>query len=399
MSTASSTNISGASYAIISDVPNTTKPDTVTDSECLTLNLSAIQFHDESKDVVSAEVSNLFINVLHGVLLPALFFIGFPSNIINMAVFYQHGLKHRINLCLFSLSLVDLILVTFAFLVFVEKLGGKDLTTTYRDVGYLPQMFVKARVYGLYSGSASASQFVSAVIAGERCICIMWPLKASAVLKTKTIGVLLLLGILPIYAGRIVVALRYHVVCIVDVMTEQPLLFVTSSEFYRVHSHLVNVLESFVYGLGLAVALCIFIIITTFITALNLRKSTEFQKESSTAGLSARNVAVTRMLVYLSLQFIVLSSPNTLIRATLFFLPQLSTTGHWANLYFCLMTVTELCSILNSTFNFLVYYFFGSKYRKSLQEMFCCKSRKRASGKDPSSKRTSGKDPSGVGGC
>ena len=39
--------------------------------------------------------------------LPILFLIGGPANVINMAVFYKQGLKERINVCLFALSLAD----------------------------------------------------------------------------------------------------------------------------------------------------------------------------------------------------------------------------------------------------------------------------------------------------
>jgi hypothetical protein len=45
----------------------------------------------------------------------------FPTNILSMAVFVKQGLKERINLCLFSLSLVDLVYMTFNFLLYCER--------------------------------------------------------------------------------------------------------------------------------------------------------------------------------------------------------------------------------------------------------------------------------------
>ncbi|KAL8582691.1 hypothetical protein ACOMHN_053285 [Nucella lapillus] len=341
--------------------------------KCLTVNFSVFRFHDDSKDVVSAEASNMLNNVVHMVCFPVLFFIGFLSNIVNMVVSFQNGLKQRINLCLFCLSLMDLIFVTLAFLIYVEKLGVKDFTSSSMSVGHVSETLIKNHMFGLYSGSGLASQFISAVIAGERCLCVVWPLRFSTVLKTKTSGAILLVGVLLIFAGRFVVSMKYHVVCVVDTETGLTSFLVTSSEFYRTNLKLMAILDGWMYGLCLPTFLCSFVFITTTITAANLQKSTEFQKESSSssATLSARNIAVTRMLIYLSLQFIVLNTPNMLFRISLIFLPELITSGNWGNLYFMLLAVTELCILLNSSLNFVVYYFFGSKYRESVLAMVC----------------------------
>ena len=53
--------------------------------------------------------------VVLGVLLPVMVVISVPTNSLNMAVFYKQGLRERINLCLFSLSLVDLVFIVSAF--------------------------------------------------------------------------------------------------------------------------------------------------------------------------------------------------------------------------------------------------------------------------------------------
>ncbi|XP_076445885.1 uncharacterized protein LOC143283526 [Babylonia areolata] len=367
-------NIDSSSYAVLSESLNETERDQMPRSLCLVVNLSAFQFHDESKDVMSAQVSSVVNNVIHAVLFPALFFIGFPSNMVNMVVFFRHGLKQRINLCLFCLSAMDLIFVTLAFLMFVEKMGDEDFTTSYRDSGRITKTFVNNHVLGLYTGAIFASNFISSVIAGERCLCVVWPLRSSAVLKTKTIGMVILVGSLFLFGGRFLAEMKYHIVCVVDVATGSASNLVTMSEFYRNNQNLINALDGTVYGLGLPVAFCIFVIITTAITAVNLRKSSEFQAESSSSSattLSARNVAVTRMLIYLSLQYIVCCLPNVFFRLSLVVFPELSPTGNWANLYFFLIAVIGMCGVVNSSLNVVVYYFFGSKYRETVKEMVC----------------------------
>ena len=59
----------------------------------------------------------------HVILLPILFLIGGPANVINMAVFYKQGLKERINVCLFSLSLSDGLYLLYNIVLYGEKLG------------------------------------------------------------------------------------------------------------------------------------------------------------------------------------------------------------------------------------------------------------------------------------
>ncbi|XP_076445879.1 uncharacterized protein LOC143283519 [Babylonia areolata] len=366
-------NMSSSSNTILSDALNETQADPIGEL-CMVVNLSAFQFHDESKDVMSAQVSSVVNNVIHAVLFPALIFIGFPSNMVNMVVFFRHGLKQRINLCLFCLSALDLLFVTMAFLIYMEKLSNKDFTTSYRKFGQIAMMIFNNHLNILYSGSVFSSQYVSAVIAGERCICVVWPLKSSTLLKTRTIGIVLLVGSLVVFGVFSVVSMKYRMICILDSVSGLTAYYVVTSEFYRTNEKLVNTLDGLVNGAGLPVSLCTFVLITTVITAVHLQKSSQFQNESSSSSattLSARNVAVTRMLIYLSIQFIVLNTPTMLFRISFIFLPELSVTKDWANLFFCFMAITELCCVISSSVNFLVYYFFGSKYRESVLEMLC----------------------------
>ncbi|KAL8563841.1 hypothetical protein ACOMHN_034220 [Nucella lapillus] len=47
--------------------------------------------------------------------MPLLFITSCSTNILSMVVFYKQGLKERINMCLFSLSLVDMLYVIVAY--------------------------------------------------------------------------------------------------------------------------------------------------------------------------------------------------------------------------------------------------------------------------------------------
>ena len=61
---------------------------------------------DNPDNIVSAAVEDIARRVKDN-LFPIFFLTGWPANVINMAVFYKQGLKERINVCLFALSLAD----------------------------------------------------------------------------------------------------------------------------------------------------------------------------------------------------------------------------------------------------------------------------------------------------
>ena len=54
-------------------------------------------------------------------LIPILFLLGVPGNVLSAAVFYRQGLKERINLCVFFLALADLVVITVTFFLSAEQ--------------------------------------------------------------------------------------------------------------------------------------------------------------------------------------------------------------------------------------------------------------------------------------
>jgi hypothetical protein len=68
---------------------------------------SIILNDNQHGDIVSVDFEAFAYRLKAAILLPILFLIGGPANVINMAVFYRQGLSKRINVCLFALALAD----------------------------------------------------------------------------------------------------------------------------------------------------------------------------------------------------------------------------------------------------------------------------------------------------
>ena len=58
-------------------------------------------------------------------LVPVVSLLGVVGNALNVAVFFRQGLRERVNVCLFSLALADLVVSTHYFLIYVEAVVGQ----------------------------------------------------------------------------------------------------------------------------------------------------------------------------------------------------------------------------------------------------------------------------------
>ncbi|KAK7496468.1 hypothetical protein BaRGS_00012390 [Batillaria attramentaria] len=322
----------------------------------------------DSRGLISPETADMMKNVLGAIVLPVLFTIGAPTNSLSMIIFYKHGLRHRINLCLFALSLVDVLYLTFDFIL------NSDALTTFPSTGkgVVMEFIVNNHILGFF-GFGWASQFLSGVIAGERCLCVVWPLKSQTMLKTKTMAIVISAGVFLITTGRFIISEKYRMGCVYDERNDQQTFQFFPSEWYIQNRGIVDIFDGVVFGLILPGTFCLTVVLTTLATALVLKKAVAWRQESSSSSsssLSTKEIALTKMLIYLSVQFVLLNIPNLLFRFICIFVQDLSPSGQYHNLYFFLINILEMCAAMNSSLNFFVYVFTGSKYRETLKGFF-----------------------------
>ena len=100
---------------------------------CKTLQFDGFVPWDNPDNLVSLEVEAFAERLKGAIVLPILFLIGGPANVINMAVFSKQGLKERINLCLFALSLADELYLIYCMFLNGERIH-RQFTTSERSV-------------------------------------------------------------------------------------------------------------------------------------------------------------------------------------------------------------------------------------------------------------------------
>ena len=221
------------------------------------------------------------------------------------------------------------------------------------------------------------SGFLSTLIAFERCLCVVSPLKAQSVIQTKTAAVIIATGGAVIMAGAYFIVSRYRVLCVFNPSTGKTGHSVYYSEFYLNNRELVDTFVGIVYGIGLPGVCTFSISICTIITVFKLRRMAEWREQSSSSGSLSRGMSavkdatLTCMLVGTSCVFVACITPFFLFYVSVPFVPELRLGGAYDNTFRVVISTLQTASFINSSVNFFVYYYFGTKYRQTVRSMFC----------------------------
>ena len=329
---------------------------------CIVLGINTTIPWDNPNNLISREAEFLFHRIKTTILIPVLFLIGFPANCINMAVFFKQGLKERINFCLFSLALVDLLSLTGVLAFHADKLFS--FTDGERN-GAVARFVVNNNLIGLY-GIVYGSTFLSVIISTERCICVLFPLRAQRCISTKAIAFIIVVGVSVLVFARFAVTAMYQVTCFYEMRTQRRSWQLYVNSYYFRNQAILNALNGVFYGFCLTVGFPIIVLIMTIITSVRLTHIVRWRSQTS-SSLSSKEVGVTKMLIALSIEFFVLSIPIIALRVVPVFEPRLRAGGEFTNSFNVLATLSEICSYVSSSVNLFVYYFTGTKFKQTLQ--------------------------------
>ncbi|KAL8616333.1 hypothetical protein ACOMHN_056276 [Nucella lapillus] len=328
---------------------------------------------DNEHNLVSKEVENTIRFLFLGLCLPVFFVVGFSTNIVNMVVFYKHGLEERINACLFTLSLVDLLGVFVAY-CFNSDAAYMFIMGKERELGPSGQFFIGNQLVGLY-GFVTSSQMVYGVITVERCLCITRPLLVKNLISTKKIVIALWVMTFIVTGGNMLVTgVRYSALCVFEPADNSISYVSYPTDFYFRHQFIMDIMYSVVYGLLLPGLSLVCVIVSTIITAVELKKLSKWRESVSTASesVTSRDVALTRVIIGTSILFILCVVPTVIMRSSFLFVPDLRVGGRYDNLAWVTIRFFQLFSAINNTFNFFIYYIFGSKFRETTHRLFPC---------------------------
>ena len=86
-----------------------------------------------------------------------------------------------------------------------------------------------------FFGLSWVSPIMSAIIASERCFCVVSPLRSQSVLSTRTMAVIIVVVYVVVLGLYFLVAFRYRMMCVYDPTTDMYFKVVDGGEFYYKH--------------------------------------------------------------------------------------------------------------------------------------------------------------------
>ena len=333
--------------------------------DCIILGMNATIPWSNPDNLISLEVEYLFDKIKATIIIPVLFLIGLPANCINMVVFFKQGLKERINMCLFSLALVDLIYLSSIFVLYAERIYTQF--TDDKRYGPVLNYMVSNRILTLF-GFGYVHLFLVALVATERCICILFPMRAQRCIPTKALAFFIFVSALVLVGLRVPVVSQFQITCFYEMRTQRTSWQLYVNDYYFRNKAMIGVLNGVFYGFCLTLGCPAVVLITTTITAVRLTHIVRWRNQTS-SNLSSKEINLTKMLIALSAEFLVICIPVVIIRVSPLFEPRLGAGRAYANAFNLLISSMEICSYMNSTANFFMYVFAGTKYRETLRSL------------------------------
>ena len=332
---------------------------------CIIVGMNATDPRNNPHNLISLEVEFLFDKIKATILIPILFLVAFPSNCVNMAVFLKQGLRERINLCLFSLALVDLIHVSAVFVFYAERIFTKF--TDDERYGPVYKFMLDKRIIVLF-GFGYVDLLLVAVVASERCICVLFPLRAQRCIQTKTLAFFIIVSALAVVCLRLVLVFMYQSTCFYDLRTQRVSWRPYVNEYYFKNEAMIRAVNGVFYGFCLTVGCPVVVLIATIVTSVRLTHIVRWRNQTS-SSLSSKEIGVTKMLIALSIVNFVTCIPVITMRIAPLFEPRLGAAREYANVFNLLISVIEICSYTNATVNFFVYVLTGTRFRETLRSL------------------------------
>ncbi|KAL8566572.1 hypothetical protein ACOMHN_054794 [Nucella lapillus] len=327
---------------------------------------------DNPRNVVSPFVAEMVDLVVFCGILPVLVTSGVITNVINMVVFARQGLSDRIHLCLFSLAVSDT-----GFLLFL--MSGKSYALVSLLDPVAGSYWLQAHngpVLGNYLAFLVISNTITALISMERALCVLSPLKAAKFLKTKYMGlVIVVVAVYTLTVMNTALGVKYLTVQVRDPVTNTSTFITSLGPLYQRYRTLIDVLYLYILLVTLPFIALVVVIGCTTAIILRLRVTANWRRKTVTSMTSVekQEVTVTRMLVTVCCVFVACMTPSVTRGLILFSrLPGFLSTGYLCNVFKVTIALTHMLEALNASINFHIYLRQSSRYRSTLMQLCRC---------------------------
>ncbi|XP_076458640.1 uncharacterized protein LOC143292336 [Babylonia areolata] len=333
-----------------------------------------VQRHCQER-LMTHETRMLINDVVSCVFQPVITVVGLTGNILSLIVLTHLGFKEVSTLLVFGLTVVDLLYVIMQYGPMAECIARRidEVSAINLEVEYKALPIMVAFKLG------TASRLFTCLIAVERYIAVLHPLKAPALLtRKKFITASVLSTVLPF-------ALGFNAFILFDVRETFSPRFnstvksLTFTQFTADNTDLVVLYNDLILALPfnylpiVVVTFCTASILTTLLRSHQTRLQMTAGRQDEKKAAEQRQV--TKTLISICVVYVLCSLPSIAVQVArlLFQKEGFSDTGRYRHLSFVTITISLLFSLVNSSVNFIFYIAFSHRFSATARKIFRCR--------------------------
>ncbi|CAL1538296.1 unnamed protein product, partial [Lymnaea stagnalis] len=290
---------------------------------------------------------------------------GIAFNLLNVVVFVKLGLSETTNISLLSLALADVVilLTIIGYTVVYNPLTLSAAPNL--DILDAVNYVVLGTPHVMFSRIAGC---LTAFVALERFLCVAFPLHVKIIVTPgKTTSAVLCINILTVVftlptfiANQIGPRLNAQLNLTVVGLIQAP----SVAEF-----------EGVTIMFNLIVQMTSFVVVTLSTLGLirSLHKVTQWRKSSSSSQIprvSGRDKQLVKMVIMISVAFIVSSFPTLLVNTLQAFVKEFSVRGREKNLFIAVCAVLFNLQTIHSVVNIFIYLSMSTRFKRQLFDIF-----------------------------
>lgn len=230
---------------------------------------------------------------------------------------------------------------------------------------------------GVYEGFVNTSNCMNLIISLERCICVIFPLKAKTLLSARQMALIVLSVFTVCLVGTGFGSFKYEPHAYLDPVTNVTRYRTGLTDFYLNNRWLVDSIFEVTFNATVCVVAVVVVIAATVVIATRMRSVAAWRKQAAHVGASQqttvpanqREAAVTRMLFVVCLVYAICTTPLAVNALTRNFLRDFVAGGPLNNVFFVTLTLTHLLVVINCSVNIIIYYTMSTRYRDTLWDM------------------------------
>lgn len=318
--------------------------------------------------IVPDDVAFVYFVVVKCGFYEAVSLFGITTNVCNVIMFCKLGFKDSFNISLMALSISDLgssVVLFWMGMCFNPLFIFSDVPFDTLSLVYLTGGWV--RIY-----FTRTTSWLTAMISGERCLCIIAPLKVKTIVTRRR-------SIYTIIA--IFVSMSF---------TMPPVYYSTGLDwkwypdrnktllglvFTEDRPQVYNGIMIANLILGFMSFFCVILSTTLLVSRLNQKskwREASVKAQDNLETITTRDQRVSKMVILISAIFMTCLLPGVMLSIVMLFVPEFSKGRLYHNLFTMVWAINHITEAVNSSVNIFIYYNMSNRFRLTLRSFIIC---------------------------